>query len=162
MIQLQVRLKFTEEESRVEYDLFEREDANEAERKHAALYEALMRAVMAQWAHKANGELKVIDSVPERRVPEIVITREPVSWFATQMELELRKHDDQRGAVGWRDERIRYLLDRMLEEVDELVALRPYLATAQADEVVSEAADVANLAMMIADNIRGNHDRHGS
>ncbi len=71
--------------------------------------------------------------------------REPLQRFATLMEETLRKHDD-RG--GWENCREVWLLQRLREETLEL---EDAMGRGQSS-VPSEAADVANFAMMIADN----------
>ena len=73
--------------------------------------------------------------------------RESVRWFAGQMELKLRKHDDSRGSSGWKDCDNKYLLSRLFEEYLELV-----IAARDSGDIIPEAVDVANFAMMIADN----------
>jgi hypothetical protein len=92
----------------------------------------------------------VVDEVKEleARVAELETVREPVRWFATQMERKLRKHDDR---DGWGTFRLDQLFERLCEEVDELrleVERRAGLG------IIGEAADVANFAMMIADRVR--------
>lgn len=83
--------------------------------------------------------------------------RPTVQWFAEQMELELRKHDDYRGKKGWRSHRctLAYLFGRLHEEVEELVDA--YGKEGVADIRIAEAVDVANFAMMIADHSRSRH-----
>lgn len=54
---------------------------------------------------------------------------------------EVRANDHK---IGWRDCEMEYLLDRLEEEVSELRSCKQ-------EAVVSEAADVANFAMMVAD-----------
>ena len=80
--------------------------------------------------------------------------REEVQWFAQVMESVLRKNDYK---GGWHDASFEFLLDKILfEEIKELKdALETLTMGAitgeMVDNVVNEAADVANLAMMIAD-----------
>ena len=78
--------------------------------------------------------------------------REPVSWFAQQMESKLIKNDHK---VGWRHMTYRDLQRRIKDELEEL-----YKAIFGGEgSVISEAADVANFCMMIADNWR--HQNNG-
>ena len=78
--------------------------------------------------------------------------REPVSWFAQQMESKLIKNDHK---VGWRHMTYRDLQRRIKDELEEL-----YKAIFWGEgNVISEAADVANFCMMIADNWR--HQNNG-
>ncbi len=74
--------------------------------------------------------------------------RASVQWFAEQMERKLRIHDADRGRRGWRGMSFGELYDRMDDECIEMLnAVHP-------SDVISEATDVANFAMMIADNNR--------
>jgi hypothetical protein len=79
------------------------------------------------------------------------ILRDTVRWFAEKMEARLAANDDR---DGWADEDDQYLMDRLGEETRELVVTlaQAAVSTGLAQEVVHEAADVANFAMMIADN----------
>ena len=80
--------------------------------------------------------------------------REEVQWFAQVMESVLRKNDYK---GGWHGVSFEFLLDKILfEEIKELKdALETLTMGAitgeMVDNVVNEAADIANLAMMIAD-----------
>jgi hypothetical protein len=62
------------------------------------------------------------------------------------MEHQLCEHDDR---PGWEGESTAYLVRRMREEYEELCT-----ALIVGGDVPGEAADVANFAMMIADNWR--------
>lgn len=72
--------------------------------------------------------------------------RKELQWFVQEMETQL-KENDHKG--GWKNCTDSYLLSRLLEEVSELL-----LVTLENDQlrIKEEAADVANFAMMIADN----------
>lgn len=72
--------------------------------------------------------------------------REPLAWFARVMEKCLRENDHK---PGWQSDTLEELLERLEEEVDELKSGR-----LSNEDVIREAADVANFAMMIADNAR--------
>lgn len=87
-------------------------------------------------------------------------TRKAVQWFAEEMEAKLRENDHK---GGWQGCRFRYLFDRLRQETDELlVAAHPLqldtiaetLTQDDACKLVRECTDIANFAMMIADNIR--------
>lgn len=72
-----------------------------------------------------------------------------VEVFAREMEDRLRANDHK---GGWKSCTRGYLLRRLRTELRELVsALNRRGADYDSSEVVSEAADVANFAMMIAD-----------
>jgi len=86
--------------------------------------------------------------------------REPVQWFAEQMELKLRTKDKTCGSYGWREcrnlEGMLGLWRHLREEVEEAeteigAALTPEW---NRDLCLQELVDIANLAMMLADNLR--------
>jgi NTP pyrophosphatase (non-canonical NTP hydrolase) len=75
--------------------------------------------------------------------------RPVVEWFADRMEVQLRANDHKTGWLGHTFDSLRKRLD---EEAYELRgAVKDNKGAA---EIVREAADVANFAMMIADNAR--------
>jgi hypothetical protein len=77
--------------------------------------------------------------------------RKAVQWFAEQMEKEL-KANDYKG--GWDSCSEEYLLNRLKEELNEL-ELSPIV---DIDMYISECADVANFAMMLADNAKNSQE----
>jgi len=89
-------------------------------------------------------------------------TRREVCWFAEKMETVLQENDYK---GGWKDCNINWLFRRLVDEVFELaIALskvnqhawnNPLNTTAKSD-VVKEAVDIANFAMMIADLAKEN------
>jgi len=89
--------------------------------------------------------------------------RPPVLAFAWLMEHKLRKHDEDRGRYGWDDAHPAGLLQDLRDEARELEeALAewyrqpsgPSLAAATRN-LAGKAADVANMAMMLADRAGG-------
>lgn len=72
--------------------------------------------------------------------------REAVKKFIVHMEDKLRKNDHKGGWNGWSCEN---LFDLLLEEKNEL---KEALALGNPFDIIDECADVANFAMMIADN----------
>lgn len=78
-----------------------------------------------------------------------VIIRPEVQWFAEQMELALRDNDYK---GGWGGMSYRQLKSRLDEEVCEVELA--YYAGHNTERLIRETADVANFAMMIADNSR--------
>lgn len=78
--------------------------------------------------------------------------REPVRWFAAQMERKLKEHDQDRGVRGWIGPTCypAYLMERLMEEAEE------YRDTPSNDiqAKIDELADIANFAMMLADRLR--------
>lgn len=88
------------------------------------------------------------------------VLRPEVAWFAEQMELALRKNDHK---GGWEHEDEKWLVKRIADERGELKraigrlhksCARPEVDTEPLKaRVIAEAADVANFAMMIADNM---------
>ncbi len=87
---------------------------------------------------------------------EHLFTRNPaqaraaILAFNVHMEYKLAKNDHKGGWENWSDTE---LFDLMQLEVQELIEA---LNTGNADDIIDECADVANFAMMIADNAAGN------
>lgn len=81
--------------------------------------------------------------------------RPEVLTFAWLMELRLREHDHERGRRGWTNAWTteQFLLSKLREEYKELVVA--YEGDAPKETVALEAADLGNLAMMIADRSGG-------
>lgn len=75
--------------------------------------------------------------------------RNSVLWFAQNMEAKLRENDDK---PNWREQGLPYLFDYLVGEVKEL-SNELKASQLDRDKVISEATDVGNLAMMIADKI---------
>lgn len=87
-------------------------------------------------------------------MPTEVVPRPEVVAYANSMEVELRKHDDR---AGWQKDDVWDLFDHLKEEVDELELV--LLGDLDEDDddveiVQCEAADVGNMAMMVADVVR--------
>lgn len=106
------------------------------------------------WCTQALPYVDVLKSAlltEEDPYPSVVTVeaRPVVQWFAKQMEQALRKNDHK---GGW-DKCDPYdLLERLREESDELhEAIGPSGRMFPGLAVIAEAADVANYAMMIAD-----------
>lgn len=76
--------------------------------------------------------------------------RPVVQWFAGAMEAKLRANDHKR---GWRGTSEFVMIQKLLEEVGELIeaVYGRGFGRASREEVLSEAADVGNVAMMLAD-----------
>jgi NTP pyrophosphatase (non-canonical NTP hydrolase) len=89
---------------------------------------------------------RLADALVDFAEGEMIGLRDELAWFAQQMERELRDND-------WKDHwstcSQRWLLNRLKQETAELER-----ALTTGREIASEAADVANFAMMIADNAR--------
>ena len=98
--------------------------------------------------------MKVFELIDKLDKPSILIegVRPAIQWFAEQMEATLQRNDHKGGWCNHDG-----LLDRLREETDELHgALVRHNASVIApnthpNDVVREAVDVANFAMMIAD-----------
>ena len=84
--------------------------------------------------------------------------RDAVQWFATKMETQLKENDYK---SGWDDCDGTYLSLRLDQERDELAV---FLEKVQHDlvgvseaslrkDIITECADIANFAMMIAHNV---------
>ena len=84
--------------------------------------------------------------------------RPEVRWFAEQMELQLQANDWK---GGWHNDGLAPLYGRLREEMQELeYAIFPRWQKA-AGRILLEAADVANFAMMLADNAQREASRAG-
>lgn len=78
--------------------------------------------------------------------------RPSVRRFAEQMERNLRKHDRDRGRRGWIHDNPWDLFGRAHQELAELEAELPtFSRSGNASNAYKEAADVANMAMMVAE-----------
>lgn len=91
-----------------------------------------------------------------KQISELIGIRESVLKFAELMELRLKENDEK---GGWSENDIWHLYERLCEEKDELFEAilkieRSCLHSGIIDVRV-EAADTANFAMMIADNVAG-------
>ena len=76
------------------------------------------------------------------------IYQNAVDWFAKQMMERLVDNEDK---GHWEDEANSYLIDRIGDELGEL---KDALVNGDSEGAIKEAADLANFAMMIADNMR--------
>lgn len=91
--------------------------------------------------------------------------RREVRWFAERMERKLKKNDYK---GHWRNSTFGYLRERLDQECRELHRLfkgrfgTPKYTPIEAEKIVSEAADVGNFAMMIADNVKEFLAKEGS
>lgn len=91
-----------------------------------------------------------------------LVPRPALGRFVRMMEEALRFHDEDRGTAGWRSEPDSWLMARAREEVDELEnaimdagRARPRTPDEElelCERIAREAADAANLLMMVADN----------
>ncbi|WP_407310556.1 hypothetical protein [Desulfosporosinus sp. SB140] len=77
--------------------------------------------------------------------------REEVKWFAGEMKKTLQENDHK---GGWDNCSLWYLIGRLREETIELeeVLHRTRFDKTKLTEAIKEATDVANFAMMIANN----------
>lgn len=81
-----------------------------------------------------------------------------LSWFQYQMAQKLERN---RHKGSWRNQSLRWLRNRLnieLKELDRALAKRKQLIS---HDIISECADVANFAMMIADSVRDTTDDEG-
>jgi NTP pyrophosphatase (non-canonical NTP hydrolase) len=97
-----------------------------------------------------------LDDRSDVRTP--VLLRTEVEDFAQAMEITLRKHDGMKGKIGWKNKSICYLFGYLTKEVGELgVLVQKDFRDVQSEdllECMSECTDIANLAMMIYDNLK--------
>lgn len=77
---------------------------------------------------------------------DLLTDSKAVDWFAGRMAVKLLNN---RHKAHWSEADTGYLLDRLVQEVMEL---RQAIDMETAEDVINECADVANFAMMIADN----------
>jgi len=80
--------------------------------------------------------------------------RPEVAAFALRMEAKLRENDGKPGKTGWKLSSPWGLLDRLRGETHELEQAMYQPVWRSQQQVINEAADVANFDMMIAD-VRG-------
>jgi hypothetical protein len=112
-----------------------------------ALYEIgnpALDSEIRDFVHVLNRQGYDVSSLQGETEQLSVKLRESVQWFAQQMELKLRENDHK---GGWSDHDFYSLFTRLKQEAQEL-------ETCPNSEDIREAADVANFAMMIADNAR--------
>ena len=97
-------------------------------------------------------ELQALSTTEPTGAQRITL-RPEVQWFAQQMEAKLRENDHK---GGWGNESLLWLYTRMIEEAEEVKAEIKAAFDREIDynKIIREAADVANFAMMIADNAR--------
>lgn len=84
--------------------------------------------------------------------------RDTVQWFSVKMENRLRKNDHK---GGWDRENGDFLSDKLKEEFEEVQELLKKLNfdiiliknKRTRTKLINECADLANIAMMIADNV---------
>ena len=74
--------------------------------------------------------------------------RGPLVWFTQEMEKKIRSNEHK---DAWDCLPLDWLFKRLLEEVEEL---RVEIVARKSAHTISEAADVAIYAMMIADRVR--------
>jgi NTP pyrophosphatase (non-canonical NTP hydrolase) len=76
--------------------------------------------------------------------------REEVQWFSQEMEKKLIENDHK---AHWSGVPVSYLEMRLKQETEELEeAIKDFhLGKGSTDQIIKEAADVGNFAMMIAD-----------
>lgn len=78
------------------------------------------------------------------------VTPRPILlWFAEQMEFALRRNDHK---GGWHEDEPQSLVDRIREEIEEMEA--EACEYERPSGAIAEAANVANMAMMVADHFR--------
>jgi hypothetical protein len=88
--------------------------------------------------------------------------REPVRWFAGEMEKKLKANDHKGGWSSlWFDD-LWELLGQELDELENAIAESDADDPVTNEELISECADIANFAMMIADNSRAARAQGGA
>lgn len=95
-----------------------------------------------------------LNRMKAERHPAVGYCRPEVMDFALLMERELRANDHKR---GWKEDQSIDLARRVMEEAQELLEVTPHNQRLpeyypfDPTKVAEEAADVANMAMMVAD-----------
>jgi hypothetical protein len=84
----------------------------------------------------------------EEQARQAAFLRPAVLWFATEMEKCLQANDHK---GGWEHCEDVYLVDRLYDEIEEL---EEALVHEDPERIIREAGDVANFAMMLADQAR--------
>ncbi len=129
-----------------------RNDVSAANREIAELREQTQMVVEA-WR-----QLKAVHAEkPENHAVALALVmlraalnmRPEVLAMAWAMERKLRKHDGDWGVLGWKDANSEHLEHKLLGEIGELITACH--TGGDARERTGEAADVANMAMMLAD-----------
>jgi len=97
--------------------------------------------------------VKRLESYDEMRARVTVLegARKEVLWFAREMEKRLCQNDHK---GGWRSMSFHWLIERIEGEASEL---KEAVERGTAFDIIHEAADVANFAMMIADIAAAKH-----
>ena len=146
-------------------------NASKFDREDSAFIEKMAEAVRDVWVEWASTQSnpkpswlvpwKDIDEISRdadrwiaRRMVSILTTSnpDPIIWcpevvaFADAMEAQLRANDHK---PGWKNDWSKDLLKRLREETDELE--KTLEEPDYTGNILKEAADVANFAMMIAD-----------
>lgn len=99
-------------------------------------------------ARRHNADAAAIRALADKPPADEMELRPEVAAFARLMERELRTNDARRGAEGWKGMTAAELL-RMLDV--DAAKLRFALGAGDATKAIEQCADVANMAMMIAD-----------
>lgn len=122
-------------------------------------------AVLVAIARATNGNQEVrreferqLTEVTAQGFPRMEVELRPVVvWFAGWMEKKLRENDARKG--GWNHEQVssKALAQHLLEELTELLreVERREEGVDNRFALCEEAADVANIAMMLADRAMG-------
>jgi len=75
--------------------------------------------------------------------------RPTLTWFTKCMEEKLKENDHKGTWIGCHPDWLFYRLAQEVEELQETLFF-----TSSSEQIIREAADVANFAMMIADVVR--------
>ena len=97
----------------------------------------------------------MVDRMVKEDTHEIMLVkdiRHEVLWFARQMEIKLKENDHK---SDYRNESLQYLSMRLTQERKELTEA---LKSRDQIKIIRECADIANFAMMIADQFK--NDRY--
>jgi hypothetical protein len=117
------------------------------EAKNKKLYNACERLFSCKEFHRKEAK-KLKEALAKVLTADDI--RESVIWFAREMEKVLKQNDHK---IHWSQCDMDYLIDCLHKEMEEL-GIRLIHGLSHKEEVIKEAVDVANFAMMIADKYR--------
>ncbi len=109
---------------------------------------ARMLDPITSWSGSRGALATEVRALADKPPADEMELRPEVAAFARLMERELRTNDARRGAAGWKGMTAAELL-RMLDV--DAAKLRFALGAGDATKAIEQCADVANMAMMIAD-----------
>ena len=102
--------------------------------------------VMREALEAALSQVSAVPREPTDLAPEIIAFA-----YLMQRQLDRNSHKDSKGERGWKNDDPKDLAIRVVEEAEELKGEAMVMPVPSAAKVRDEAADVANMAMMVVD-----------